>query len=353
MKQEKRKIAIIGAGAIGSLIGGYMARAGEDVTLIGTPAHMAAIEAKGLNILGVPGELIVNVKTAISLEFEPDLVFISSKTQDVEEICRRNQPLIKNIPVVMIQNGVRSANIAAKYISRKNIVSCILLLNARFMEPGKIHYVNPQPTIIGAPFGECTESIHIIQNLLGMTAKTQISHNIRGVQWTKLLINSISNSMDGMTGLKLGDYILHKGLREIAIRILREAMQVLNEAGVRLENLPSASVSGLKLLSKMPLPIAGAIFKQAMIRKGDADIISSTLQSIQKSRKTEIDYLNGEIVRLAEQHELWAPVNTKVVELIHEIEQTHSFYTPEKLVMIFKSLPKGTIYVAKRENFSL
>lgn len=339
MNQKKRKIAIVGAGAIGSLIGGYMARAGEDVTLIGNPSHMAAIEAGGLNITGVQGELIINVKTSIQLEFKPDIVFISAKIQDVEEICRHIQPLIGSIPVVMTQNGIRSADIAANYIDRKKIVSCILLLNARFMAPGKIHYVNPQPTVLGAPFGESTEAIQLIQSLLDMISKTQLSHNIKGAQWTKLLINSISNSMDGMTGLKLGDYIRHKSLRMIGIRILREAMGVLKGAGVRLENLPSASVSGLRFLSKMPLPLAGALFKLAMSTKGDVNIISSTLQSIHKGRRTEIDYLNGEIVKLARQYGRLAPVNNKVVELIHEIEHSSSFYAPDKLESIFKTLP--------------
>ena len=115
----KSQIAIIGAGAIGSLLGGMLARNKENVTLIGNKAHVEAINKKGLMVDGAAGNFTVNLKAAEKLDFEPDIVFISVKTQDVQKVCDEIQPYVKDIPVVMMQNGVISAEIAASVFNQR------------------------------------------------------------------------------------------------------------------------------------------------------------------------------------------------------------------------------------------
>ncbi|MBU3915685.1 ketopantoate reductase family protein, partial [bacterium] len=316
------KLAIIGAGAIGSLVGGMLARAGKDVTLIGRKEHMEAVNKNGLSINGVVGEFNVQIKTAEKLDFKPDIVFLAGKTQDVEESCLEIKPLIGDIPIVLMQNGVRSADIAASILGEKNIISCILLLNAQFLEPGIVTCINQKPSIIGEMFDKNGERIKQIQALLNHVSETIISDNIRGAQWTKLFINAMGNSIDAMTGLTLGEYVKYYNIRKIAVQILKEALKVVETATIKLEKLPGIPISAFKTIIKMPTPLAAFILKYAMSSKGNSDIVTSTLQSIRKGKKTEIDYINGEFVKLGMRIGVQTPYNSKVVELIHTIEDS-------------------------------
>ena len=140
IRNPKFKIAVIGAGAIGSLIGGLLARAGEDVTLIARQAQVEAINAQGLRIDGLLGKLTIPVRAAETLDFQPDLALLAVKTQDVEAACRQVAAYVRAIPIVTLQNGVRSDEIVATLLPRENIISGVVLFNAQFLEPGKVTY---------------------------------------------------------------------------------------------------------------------------------------------------------------------------------------------------------------------
>ena len=134
----KPKIVVVGAGAVGSLIGGLLARGGEDVTLIARQSHVEAIHEKGLHIEGVLGKLIIPVKAFETLDFKPDLVLLAVKSQDVETSCRENKDYLQNIPVITLQNGVRSDNIVATLLPKENIISGVVMFNSQFLKPGLI-----------------------------------------------------------------------------------------------------------------------------------------------------------------------------------------------------------------------
>ncbi len=333
---SREKLVVIGAGAVGSLVGGILARAGEDVTLIGRKSHIGAIQNNGLRVDGVAGDFTVRIDTAEKLDFKPDILFLAAKTQDVEEICRDIRPFVTNVPVVLMQNGVRATDIAASILGEENLVSCILLLNAQFTKDGAVSYVNRNSTVIGGPFDKNPDSIARIQSLLNHVSDTTISKNIRGAQWTKLFINAMSNSVDAMTGLTLGEYAKSYRVRRIAAKILKEALQTVEAAGIELEELPGIPIASFKRIIRMPTPIAAVVLKFALTSKGSSDIITSTLQSIRKGKRTEIDYINGEFVKLGREIGVPTPYNSKVVELIHEIEESHVFYSPKDLSRLFR-----------------
>lgn len=334
-KRLKPRIAIVGAGAVGSLLGAMMARNGENVTLIGRKKHVEAIQQKGLMINGAAGEFTVKIPAAESLDFSPDIVFVAVKTQDVENTCQHIKPYIGDIPVIMMQNGVVSSEIAGSIFGRDRIISCILLLNVQFQRSGVVTYVKESPIVVGEAFAKNNTRIHQIQALLNHVTRTEISENILGVQWSKLFVNAMGNALDGMTGLTLGEYIHFTAVRQVGILILKEALQLVNKAGIHLESLPGLPLAGVKLMISLPLPVAAWLLKYVMKSKGDNNIMTSTLQSLRRGKKTEIDFLNGEFVRLGEQIGVPTPVNKKVVELIHEIERSGSFYSSEDLTQSF------------------
>lgn len=325
-------IAVVGAGAVGSLIGGLLARAGEDVTLIGRKVHVDAIHEKGLSIEGALGAMSVPVKAAETLDFRPDLVLLSVKTQDVESTCKSIKAFIKDTTVITLQNGVSSDNILASFVPKENIVSGVIMLNAQYLEPGKITYARVGSLLISEAFGSNGKRIRGIQSLLNRAIMTDISDNIRGAHWSKLLLNNLGNGLEAMTGLTVGECMDHKELRIIGIHILREGYRVIRKAGIILAPLPGVPVSMLKVISMSPLLIASRILRSSM---GSLKTVSSTLQSLRRGRPTEIDYLNGEIVRLGKQLRVPTPCNSKVVKAVKRVEETSRFLTPGELAEIF------------------
>jgi 2-dehydropantoate 2-reductase len=333
MKQVSNpKIAIVGAGAVGSVIGGLLARKGENVTLVARKAHVEAIHANGLHMDGASGKFIVRVPAKEELEFKPDLVFLAVKTQDVESTCRQIKPYILDAPVVTLQNGIRSDAIAADVLGRANIVSGVVFFNAGLWSPGHVIYGVKGAVLLGEAFQKNGKRVGEIAAVLRRVIKTEVHDNIYGAHWTKLLVNVMGNSLEAMTGLSFGKCMRNSGMRRIGIVILREAFEVMEKAGVKLEPLPGLPISAFKLTVKSPVGVASWILRLTM---SGTNPLTSTLQSIRRGRPTEIDYLNGEIVAQGKMANMATPYNSMVVELIHEIERTHQFYSPSQLEKLF------------------
>lgn len=333
MNQGSRpKIVVVGAGAVGSVVGGLLARQGEDVTLIARRAHAEAINNNGLHIDGAAGIFTVSVPAKEALDFKPDLVLLAVKSQDVETVCRQIEPYVTGVPVVMLQNGVRSDEIAASVLGRENIIGGVVMFNARFLNPGQVTYSVKGFILISEAFQENGERIREIWKILNRATMTRISYNITGVRWTKLLVNIIGNSLEAMTGLSFGECMKNADLRRIGILITKEAFEVAEKTGVYLESLPGLPISAFRLTIKSPMAIASLVLRLTM---STTDTVTSTLQSIRRGKPTEIDYLNGEIVAQGKRLGIPTPYNTRVVELVHEIEQTGQFYSPAELAHRF------------------
>ena len=317
---------------MGSLIGGLLARAGEDVTLVARPAHAEAVRASGLRIHGILGELTIEVRATSALDFRPDLILLAMKTQDVEAACRSLSPHIQGVPVITLQNGVRSDNIAASVLPRGDIVSGIVLFNAQYLRPGEITYARGGPLVIGEAFGRNGLRVRDIRTRLSRAVRTEISDDIQDAHWTKLLINNVANGLEAMCGLSVRDCLHHSGLREIGALALREGYQTIRLANIRLAPLPGVPLPVLKFIALGPLAIASRVLSLSM---GSLRTLSSTLQSLRRGRPTEIEYLNGEIVRLGHQVGMATPFNSKIVDVVREVERNQQFYRPDDLVRRF------------------
>lgn len=336
-QNTKPKISVVGAGAIGSVLGGLLARAGEDVSLIARQTHVEAINRNGLGVDGVLGKFTIRVKTTETLNFRPDIVLLAVKTQDVAETCQAIRPYVEDVPIVTLQNGIRSDEITASMLGKENIIGGVVLFNAQFLEPGYVTYGSEGALLIGEVFGENGARVEEIRSILNRVIKTEVCNNIRGARWTKLLMNAMGNSLDAMTGLSLGACMKHPGLRRTGVLILKEALKVIEKAEIELKALPEAPVFAFKTLIKAPLPVASRILGLMMGSKTYANTITSTLQSIRRGRPTEIEYLNGEIVKLGQKVGVSTPYNSKVVELVREVEKIHRFYLPDDLVNRFSA----------------
>ncbi len=171
-----------------------------------------------------------------------------------------------------------------------------------------------------------------IQALLSRAVRTEISDNIRGAHWTKLLLNNLGNGLEAMTGLTVSECMRHAGLRRIGILALKEGHQAIGKAGIRLAPIPRIPAPALGFIIRSPVPVSAWTLSLSM---GSLKTLSSTLQSLRGGRSTEIDYLNGEIVRLGQQMGMATPYNSKVVEIVKEVEKTGQFLAPDELVRRF------------------
>ena len=132
------RIAIIGAGAIGSALGALLYRAGHDVTLIGRSAQVGAIRRNGLHVEGALGSFTVQIAAAEALDFRPELAFITVKTQDVLAAVQANRAFLSGVPLVTFQNGVRSDALAAAILPPQQLVSAVVNIHANFLTPGTV-----------------------------------------------------------------------------------------------------------------------------------------------------------------------------------------------------------------------
>ncbi len=331
------KIAIIGAGAIGCVLGGYLTEAGEDVVLIGHKDQVSTIKEKGLSIDGIRGKKNIEVKIEERLTEKPDLALLAVKTQDVVETATQFQPFISQVPIVTMQNGVRSDQLLAQVIKKVDIISSVILFGATYLHPGKVLHNFEGKVIIGRASGKNDSQVTQVQGILNKAFLTIISDNIRGVQWLKLLLN-LNNALPGIAGEDMQKTFSDGGICRISIRLIKEAATVIEKAKIKLESLPDFPVSRLKELLSLPLDEAAHIYYQIMTKLSPTPLPGSILQSIKRGRPTEIDYLNGEIVSLGKRFKVPTPLNTKIADLVHQVEKEHKFYLPEDLIRIINNV---------------
>jgi len=330
-KGVSRRIAIIGAGAVGSGIGALLHRAGENVVLITRPAHVAAIRQNGLRVDGDTGDFVAPVEATEALDFRPDLALLTVKTQDVVTAVKANQAFLNDVPIATFQNGVRSDELVASIVPRGQVLSAVVLMHVTYLLPGKVTVVYRGQLMLGRPFGQRDSRLEDIAHILNQAVPTRVTDNIQGAHWLKLIIN-LNNALPAITNFPLSEVYANTFLRNLAVGLVREGLRVVNRAKIRLESLPEVSVGLARLINWMPLGIAGQIAAAKVRQLATVwPLWGSTLQSVQRGRPTEIDYLNGEIVELGKRCGEVTPLNSKIVELVHQVERTGQFLSVEEI----------------------
>ena len=331
-----RRIAVIGAGAVGSALGALLHRAGENAVLIARPAHIAAIRQHGLRIDGDTGNFIAPVEAAETLNFRPDLALLTVKTQDVIAAVKANQAFLMDVPVVTFQNGIRSDELVAGILPREQILSAVVLMHVTYSLPGKVIVVYRGKLILGRPYGLRDSKLEEVAHILNQIVPTRVTDNIQGAHWLKLIVN-LNNALPAITNLTMSQVYADKTLRNLAVGLMREGLRVIDRGNIRLESLLEVSIGLTKLINWMPSGIAGRIAAAKVRRLTTVwPLWGSTLQSIQRGRPTEIDYLNGEIMELGKRYGEDTPLNTKIVELVHQVERTGQFLSVDEIRQAFE-----------------
>jgi 2-dehydropantoate 2-reductase len=322
------RIAVIGAGAIGGTIAALLDRAGHDVTITARGAQLEVIRASGLRISGGWGEYTARPIASAVLETAPELAFVCTKAQDAPDAMRANSSALRGVPVVVVQNGLDGVESARSILADSPVVGGLALYAASFLEPGLIQVTAAGPTFVGTLDERWDPVAERVVATLQQAMPTRRVHDFRGAQWSKLIVNQV-NAMPAITGMSAQETLRHPVLGRIIAAGMQEAVRIGFASGVRFASLQGLSQPLLRAFSIAPLPLALALPRLMANRMGGTPNPGSTLQSIRRGQPTEIDFLNGAVVRAAEAIGRDAPVNRALTALVHRVEESGDFLRVE------------------------
>ena len=329
------RIAVIGAGAIGGLVAGYLKHKAVDVSLVGRPDSVEAIAKNGLHISGVRGNLIIRIDILPRLNSNVDLAILAVKTQDIEKVIEENLSFLRGTRLLTTQNGIRADRILAKYAPKKNIISSIVMFGSTYLEPYKLVHNFEGRWMLGCPFVNNDGLLKEIVPVLNKIFPTGVTDDIMGMKWMKLFLNA-SNALAAIIGKDMQGTFKDLELCKVSMRIWQEGLSVVNKAGIKLISLPDFPLENLTKLADMPLEQSAKIFSGIMTNLSKEPLYGSILQSIKRGRASEIDYINGEFVSLAQVKGLKAPLNEALVKMVHEVEKKKSFFSKGELLNLTK-----------------
>jgi 2-dehydropantoate 2-reductase len=333
------RIGIIGAGAVGGAIAALLARAGHDVEVTARGAHLDAIRDSGLSLTGAWGESTARVQAGATLTRVNELVVVATKAHDADAALRDNIRYVRDAPVVIFQNGLDSLENATRASPRSDVIGGLATFASSFISPGTIHVTAAGPSYLGVA-GENDVPARYAAHILNTAIPVSAVPNFRGAQWTKLVINQV-NALPAITGQSVQSVVKNSALRRVMTASMRETVRVGLAHGIHFETLQGLTHRRLRAFSLSPLWL-GELLPRAMAnRMGTTPNPGSTLQSIRRNQPSEVDALNGAVVRAAAAHANDAPVNAFMMELVHAVEDNGTFFTPDEVAARYAALTRG------------
>ena len=300
------KIGVVGAGAMGSLFGGLLAEAGEDVTLVDVwEEHVEAINSRGLRITGASGDRTVGVRATVDPgEVGPvDLAIIFVKSYDTARAARDALHLASEETVFLsLQNGLGNTEKISEAVGGHRVLRGVTAQGSTMMGPGEIHHAGRGPTVIGELGGAATGRLAGICEAFNRAGiPTEVSQDIQAELWSKVLVNVGINPLTALTGLRNGELLEHVEIRGVMAEAVTEALRVAQALGMELED---------------------PVERVYEVAEATAANRSSMLQDVERGRRTEIDALNGAIVELGGRLGVDTPVNRALVASVKGLEST-------------------------------
>lgn len=320
-KAASAKIAVLGAGLIGTYVGGKLAAGGADVTLIGRPRVLDDLRANGLRLTEVDGPETIVPLDRLTLADDPatlagaELILLTVKSTGTAaaaaEIARYAAP---GTVVLSLQNGVSNADALRRQLPGFTVVAGMVPYNVA--QPGPGHYHR-------GTMGEVhVEDVPAMQRMAPLFAAAGVPltlcADMAGVMWGKLVVN-LNNAANALSGLPLMQQLQQRDYRRALALSQHEALRLLRQAGIRPAKVFALPTALLPYVMTLP----NALYRRVMARGGtriDRHARSSMAEDLAHGRRTEVDYLNGEVVALAERLGRRAPVNARVVELVRAAE---------------------------------
>ena len=319
------RTAILGAGALGIIIGARMARNGQQVDLI--DSYQENVDALNANGATVTGYLELHqAVTALTPEQMPgtyDLVLLLTKQTANETALPKLLPhLHKDSIVCTLQNGVPEESVAA-IVGRERTIGGAVGFGATWLKPGVSELTSTMEAIerfafeIGEIDGELRPRLEQVKAVLSTAGGTTILTNLMGIRYTKLLMNATFSGMSAALNGNFSEVLATPKAMVCVAHIADEVIKVCRGLGYRMVEMQGVDFEFLELNSKADIPAKMDFYRKVWGRHNNR---ASMLQDLEKGKKTEIDYINGVVCRGGQKCGIPTPFNDKVVELIKEAE---------------------------------
>jgi len=342
-----KRIVFMGAGAVGSYVGGHIARSGEDVTLIDPwPEHIETIKNSGLHVSNTQGEFTVHVRALHLHEVQSlfktpvDMAFICTKSYDTEWATMMiKQYLAPDGFMVSLQNSINEERIA-NIVGWGKVVGCIastISVNAykaghvmRTTQPGGAAYTIFR---VGEVHGRITQRVQDLARMLSPIDSTKVTTNLWGERWTKLTMNAMGNGVSAVTGLNSKGMVTLEAPRRLSIRLGGEAIRVGQALGFELESMqgmpPEKWVAAAAGDPAALEEVEGAML--AGLKRRTEEGRPSTAQDILKGRRTEIDFINGLVAAKGQEVGIPAPTHVALTALVKRVERGEVEPSPDTI----------------------
>jgi len=328
----------MGAGAIGSLVAGYLKLKGEEVYLVGHSEAVRAVRENGLRISGCRGDFKAAIDIYELLISRPQLLILATKTQDIARALQDNLAFLKDTLILTTQNGVQAERIVAGLVPKDRILSSIVMFGATCLEPGRVTHNFEGDWVLGNVFADAADARLVpVSMSLNKAFPIVISENISGMKYLKIFVNA-NNCIPAILGVSMQEAFSDPRISALSIAIWKEGLEIVAKAGIKLVSLPGFPVENITRLTGLPAEEAARAFSGVMAKLSRDPLYGSILQSIKRGRPSEIDYINGEFVSLGERSRSKADLNRKLVEMVHAVEKTQRFFTKPELIKATEGL---------------
>jgi 2-dehydropantoate 2-reductase len=295
------QVAVIGAGAVGCYYGGLLLKAGHEVTFVGRPPHVDAINAHGLllDTQTFTGHLPAKAATDAGALAAPDLVLFCVKSADTEQAGRSLAGRLRpETTVLSLQNGVDNPQ-RLRSVTGHPVIAAVVYVGSEMAGPGHVRHHGGGHLVIGAS----PESEALARTLEAAGIRTTIAEDIERTQWTKLITNCAFNALSAVAGIAYGPLLDVEGAKDVVAGAIEEAAAVARAYGVPMPDDLAAQV--LKVPAAMP------------------NQKSSTAQDLARGKPSEIDFLNGYIVRKGAELGIPVPTNQALQVMVKLVERSN------------------------------
>ncbi len=321
---ERLSVGVLGAGSIGCYVGGKLLAAGAaDVLFVGRPAIGEELARHGLSVqdfdlpaVRIPPEQLL-FTTELTALARCHAVLVCVKSAATAAVAAELASVLDaDTVLVSLQNGVRNPEVLLRHLAPREVLPAIVGFNVVSRGEGRFHRAMSGPLVLERSITRRGEAILEVlrQTKLELETPTDIAPD----QWTKLLVN-LNNAVSALSGAPTRELLLSPRYRRIIAAIVAEALNVLRVAGVHPAKLRGVPIQLMPFILRLPTPLVRVVTRAQM--RIDPEARSSMWEDLSRGKATEVDFLNGEIVRLAEQVGAPAPINRRVVELVRRAEE--------------------------------
>ncbi len=316
-------VGVMGAGAIGCWLGGKLAAEGVRVVLVGRERLGREIAEHGLNVVDRGGAR-VTLRGSEHLAFASDVgalapcdvVLCAVKSGQTAAVAVEMASVLRaDALVVSMQNGVRNPELLRAGLGDRIVLGGIVGFNVISRPQATFQRTTSGPLAIEA--SDDRRARNLEADLVRAGIDVERPRAIAAKQWSKLMMN-LANSVSALSGAPTRELVLDAGYRRIVAAVIAEALAVLRVAKIRPARLGALPVHVFPWALRLPTGLVRVVARAQLAI--DPEARSSMWEDLEKRRPTEVDFLNGEIVRLAEAHGTRAPLNAKLVELVHAAE---------------------------------